>query len=68
MIPKVNYTPKTYANGTTGNREKVIIRLCEAVNTLIETGGGSGTPPALFVDADGYICADYDNIPVRSGS
>lgn len=62
MATKINYTPVTYANGTTGNREKVLQRLCESVNALIDNGGGvklGTTAPAAADGSDGQFFVQY---------
>lgn len=50
MAKKINYTGSS----------KLIIRICEAINDLIENGGGGGSPSPLFYDQEGHICIDYD--------
>lgn len=50
---------KIYYNGSS----KVIKRLCEVLNTIIDNGLGDDNP--LYYDVDGHICIDYDLLEER---
>ena len=39
---------------------KVIKRLCEVVNELVDGGGGGGSESPLYYDTEGHLCIDYD--------
>lgn len=46
---------------------KILIRICDAINDLIDGGGGGGgSASPLYYDSEGHICIDYDLLEERN--